>query len=65
MLATIQFRIFCLPVSLSLSLSKNLKIKTYAVVILPVVLYGCESNTNGRTQIEGGWEQDAEENIWT
>jgi hypothetical protein len=39
MLANIRCRIFCLPVCYS----KNVKIKTYATIILPVVLYGCES----------------------
>jgi len=39
MLAIILCRIF----SLSRLLSKNLKIKIYRTVILPVVLYGCET----------------------
>jgi hypothetical protein len=39
MLAIFQSKIFCLPVSLS----KNLKIKINKTVILPVVLYGCET----------------------
>jgi hypothetical protein len=38
MLAIIQSKIFCLLIS-----SKNLKIKIYKTVILPVVLYGCET----------------------
>jgi hypothetical protein len=38
MFAIIQSKIFCLPVSY-----KNLKIKIYKTVILPVVLYGCET----------------------
>jgi hypothetical protein len=38
MLAIIQSKIFCLPVSI-----KKLKIKIYKTVILPVVLYGCET----------------------
>jgi hypothetical protein len=38
MFAIIQFKVFCPPVS-----SKNLKIKIYKTVILPVVLYGCET----------------------
>jgi hypothetical protein len=38
MLAIIQSKIFRLTVS-----SKNLKIKIYKAVILPVVLYGCET----------------------
>jgi hypothetical protein len=37
-LAIIQSIIFCLPISY-----KNLKIKIYKTVILPVVLYGCET----------------------
>jgi hypothetical protein len=36
MLAIIQSKIFCLP-------SKNLEIKIYKTVSLPVVLYGCET----------------------
>jgi hypothetical protein len=36
MLVIIQCRIFCLPV-------KNTKIKIYRTIILPVVLYGCET----------------------
>jgi hypothetical protein len=39
MLAIIQSKIFCLPVSCQ----KNLKIKIHKTVILPVVLYGCEN----------------------
>jgi hypothetical protein len=38
MLAIIQSKIFCLPVPY-----KKLKIKVYKTVILPVVLYGCET----------------------
>jgi hypothetical protein len=38
MLAIIQYKIFCLPVSL---ISRNLEIKIYESVILPAVLYGC------------------------
>jgi hypothetical protein len=37
MLAIIQSKTFCLPVS-----DKKLKIKLYKTVILPLVLYGCE-----------------------
>jgi hypothetical protein len=36
MLATIQCRTFCL-------LSENVKIRMYKTIILPVVLYGCET----------------------
>ena len=39
MLAVIRCRIFCLPVCYP----KNLKIKIYRTIILPVVLYGCET----------------------
>jgi len=39
MLAIIQRRIFCLPICYP----KNLKIKIYRTIILPVVLYGCET----------------------
>jgi hypothetical protein len=39
MLAIIQSEVFCLPVSYQ----KNLKIKIYKSVILPVALYGCET----------------------
>jgi hypothetical protein len=39
MLAIIQSKIFCLPVSYK----KNLKIIIYRTVILPVLLYGCET----------------------
>jgi hypothetical protein len=38
MLAIIQSKIFCLPVSY-----KKLNIEVYKTVILPVVLYGCET----------------------
>jgi hypothetical protein len=39
MLAIIQSKIFCLPVSYQ----TNLKIKIYRTVILPIVLYGCKT----------------------
>ena len=39
MLATTRCRTFCLPVCYS----QNLKIKIYRTIILPVVLYGCET----------------------
>jgi hypothetical protein len=53
--------------SSSCLLSKNLKIRIYKTVILPVVLYGCEtwSDVKGGTQTEGVSEHGAEENIWT
>jgi len=38
MLATIQFRVFCLPITYL----KAVKIKIYKTLILPVVLYWCE-----------------------
>jgi hypothetical protein len=38
MLAITQFKIFCIPVSY-----KNVKIKIYKPLILPGVLYGCET----------------------
>jgi hypothetical protein len=41
-------------------LSKNVKIRIYKTIILPVVKYGCE--TWSLTLRE---EQGAEENIWT
>jgi hypothetical protein len=37
-LAIIRCKIFCLPVSI-----KNIKIKIYRNIMLPVVLYGCET----------------------
>jgi len=39
MLAIIRCRIFCLPGCYP----KNIKIKIYRTIILPVVLYGCET----------------------
>jgi len=39
MLAIIRCRIFCLPVCNP----KKLNIKKYRTIILPVVLYGCET----------------------
>jgi hypothetical protein len=39
MFVIIQSKIFCLPVSYQ----KNMKIKIYKTVILPFVLYGCET----------------------
>jgi hypothetical protein len=39
MLAIIWSKIFCLPISYQ----KNLKIKIYETLILPVVLYGCKT----------------------
>jgi hypothetical protein len=45
-------------------MSKNMKIKIYETVILPVVLYGCEASFLILWE-EGVCEQGAEENIWT
>ena len=39
MLALIRCRMFCLPGLLS----KNLKIRMYRTIILPLVLYGCQT----------------------
>jgi hypothetical protein len=39
MLAVIQCRIFCLAIYYP----KNVKVKIYRAIILPVVLYGCEN----------------------
>jgi hypothetical protein len=39
LLATIQFRVFCLPISSQ----KNFSIKIYKTVTLPVALCGCET----------------------
>jgi len=39
MLVVIRCRVFCLPGCYQ----KNLKIKIYRTIILPVVLYGCEA----------------------
>jgi hypothetical protein len=39
MLAVIQSKIFCLPISFK----KKLKIKIHKTVILPLVLYGCRT----------------------
>jgi hypothetical protein len=60
MLAIIWCRIFCLP----LCFPKILKIKIYRTIILPVVLYGCEtwSPTFGkkcrlRNEVIGEWRK--------
>jgi hypothetical protein len=60
MLVTIQPRNFCL-------LSKNLKIRIYKTVILPVVLYGCETWSLTLREVHRlrVFENGAEENIWT
>jgi hypothetical protein len=62
MLAIIQSKIFYPPI-----LHKKLKIKIWKTVILPVVLYGCEtwSLTLGEEYIESFWEQNVEEDVWT
>jgi len=49
-------------------LSKNLKIKIYKnnnFTCCFVCVRNLVSHTKGRTQLEGVWEQGAEENIWT
>jgi hypothetical protein len=60
MFAIIQSRIFCLPV-----LYKKLKIKIHKTVILPVVLYGCEtwSLTLGEDHRLRVFENTVEEDI--
>jgi hypothetical protein len=62
MIPTIQSRIFRL---LACCL-KNVNIRIYNTIILPLVLYGCEtwSHNKGGTVTEGELEQGAE-NIWT
>jgi hypothetical protein len=47
-------------------ISKNIKIRTYKTIILPVVLYWCETwslTLKGGIYTEGVREQGAEENI--
>jgi hypothetical protein len=46
-------------------LSKNIKIRIYKNLFLPVVLYGCEIWSLTLREAEGVREQDVEENIWT
>jgi hypothetical protein len=58
MLATIQSRTLS-----SLLLSKNVKIRICKTIILPVVLYGCETWSLTLRE-EGVRDQGAEENIW-
>jgi hypothetical protein len=50
----------CLPVS-----SKNLKIKIYKTIILPLLCMGVNlvSHTKGRKYTDGIWEQGADDNI--
>jgi hypothetical protein len=48
-------------------LSRNVKIKIYRTIILPVVLYGCESwslTLREECRLSVFWEQGAEEYIW-
>jgi hypothetical protein len=45
-------------------LSKNIKIRIYKTIILPVVLYGCET-WSLTIETSGVWEQGVEVNIWT
>jgi hypothetical protein len=49
-------------------LSRNIKIRIYKTMMLPVVLYGCETwpltlGEGHRLRVFG--EQGAQENIWT
>jgi hypothetical protein len=50
-------------------LSKNLKIRIYKTIILPVVLHGCETWSPTLREehklTKGVWKQGAEEDIWT
>jgi hypothetical protein len=49
-------------------ISKNLKIKIYKTVILPVVLYGCETwflTLREKHRVRVFCEQRVEEDIWT
>jgi hypothetical protein len=63
MLATIQSRVLS-----SRLLSRNIKVKIYKTIILPVVLYGCETwsftlrEGNNRLRV---FENGSKENIWT
>ena len=45
-------------------LSKNLKIKIYKTIMLPVVLYGCEAWSVTLNQTRVIWKQDPQANIW-
>jgi hypothetical protein len=45
-------------------LSKNIKIRIYKNIILPVVLYGCKTWSLTLRETEGVSEQGAEEKIW-
>ena len=44
-------------------LSKNLKIKIYKTIILPVVLFGCETSSLTVMQANGFRKQDREASI--
>ena len=46
-------------------LSKNLKIKVHRTIILPVVLYGCETWSLTLREERKLWVFEIEENIWT
>jgi hypothetical protein len=63
MLVIIRSKIFSLPISYQ----KNLKIKMYKTVILPLVLYGHEtwSLTLGEEHRLRVFENSVEEDIWT
>ena len=63
-LATIRCRTFCL----SRLLSKNLKIKIYRTIILPVNfvwVWNLVADIEGGKEAEGVWEHGVGENIWT
>jgi hypothetical protein len=60
-LAIIQSETFCLPISY-----KKLNIKIYKTVILPVVLYGCETlSLTLREEHRLRVFENSVENIWT
>jgi hypothetical protein len=62
MLAIIQSKIFCLPVSYQ----KDIKIKINETVILPVVLYGCETwSLSLREEHRLRVFENSVEDIWT
>ena len=47
-------------------LSENVKLKTDKIILLPVILYGCETRslTLRKEQAEGVLIQGAEETVW-
>jgi hypothetical protein len=46
-------------------LSKNVKFRIYESIILPVVLYGCETWSLTLRENWGVWKHGVVENIWT